>query len=44
MTDCSYMFSGCIDIISIDLSSFDSSKVKNMHYMFGKCNNLEKII
>ena len=43
MTDCSYMFSGCLNIISIDLLSFDSSEVTNMHYMFGKCKNLEEI-
>jgi surface protein len=43
MTDCSYMFSGCMNIISIDLSSFDSSEVTNMHYMFGKCKYLEEI-
>ena len=43
MTDCSYMFSGCLNIISIDLSSFDSSQVTNMHYMFGKCKYLEEI-
>ena len=43
MKDCSYMFSGCLNIISIDLSSFDSSEVTNMHYMFGKCKYLEEI-
>ena len=43
MTDCSYMFSGCMNIISIDLSSFDTSEVTNMHYMFGKCKYLEEI-
>ena len=43
MADCSYMFSGCLNIISIDLSSFDSTEVTNMHYMFGKCKNLEEI-
>ena len=43
MEDCSYMFSGCENIISIDLSSFDSSNVTNMKYMFGNCYNLEEI-
>ena len=43
MKDCSYMFSGCRNIISIDLSSFDSSDAINMKYMFGNCFNLEEI-
>ena len=42
--DCSYMFSGCDNIKSINLSSFDSSNVTNMHYMFGKCHFVEEII
>ena len=44
MKDCRYMFSGCENIISIDLSSFNSSNVTNMKYMFGNCYNLEEII
>ena len=44
ITDCSFMFSGCDNIQKIDLSSFDSSDVKNMHYMFGKCHYLKEII
>ena len=32
------MFSGCDNIKKIDLSSFDSSDVINMFYMFGKCS------
>ena len=43
MEDCSYMFSGCRNIISIDLFFFDSSEVTNMKYMFGKCFYLEEI-
>ena len=43
MKNCSFMFSGCGNIISIDLSSFDASDVTNMYYMFGKCFNLEEI-
>ena len=42
--DCSYMFSWCDNIISIDLSSFDSSSVTKMKYMFGRCHYLEEII
>ena len=37
------MFSCCLNIIIIDLSSFDSTEVTNMHYIFGKCRNLEEI-
>ena len=41
--DCRYMFRNCNNIISIDLSSFDSTGVNNMHYMFGKCHNLKEV-
>ena len=41
--DCSYMFSWCENITSIDLSSFDSSSVTKMKYMFGRCHYLEEI-
>ena len=43
LEDCSYLFRNCLNIKSIDLSSFDSSKVNNMYYMFGKCFSLEEI-
>jgi len=43
MKNLSYLFRGCENIISIDLSSFDSSECINMKYMFGKCTNLEVI-
>jgi len=36
----SFMFSGCHSLISIDLSSFNASKVNNMSYMFRECDNL----
>ena len=39
----SYLFRDCQNIISIDLSSFDTSESTNMKYMFGKCINLEEI-
>lgn len=41
--NCSYMFNKCNEIISIDLSSFDSSDVISMSYMFSECNKLENI-
>ena len=41
--DCSHMFDNCSDIISIDLSCFDSSKVTNMSYMFHSCTSLSSI-
>ena len=44
MEDCSYLFSGCDNIKSINLSSFDSSSVTNMRYMLSKCHYLEEII
>ena len=40
LTDCSHMFYSCYNIINIDLSFFDSSKVTNMSYMFSLCLNL----
>ena len=36
----SFMFSGCRDLISIDLSKVNTSKVNNMEYMFRECENL----
>ena len=39
----SYLFRGCENIISIDLSSFDTSESTNMNYMFGRCIHLEEI-
>ena len=41
--DCSYMFYGCSNITSINLSSFDTSNVINMNNMFEKCYNLTDI-
>ena len=40
---CENMFSGLANIIEIDLSNFDASKVKNMESMFLECSNLERI-
>ena len=38
--DMSYIFSGLNNLISIDLSNFDSSNIINMEYMFNNCYNL----
>ena len=36
----SFMFSGCFNLISIDLSAVNTSKVNNMSYMFRGCDKL----
>ena len=43
MKDTSFMFYGCNNIISIDLSSFNTQNVTNMSGMFYGCTNLTKI-
>ena len=43
MQDCSYMFCNCTNIMEIDLTSFDTSKVNNMSRMFYNCCNLTNI-
>ena len=43
MNDCSFMFSGCSNIINIDFSSFNTQNVTNMCCMFYGCTNLAKI-
>ena len=43
ITSCENMFKGLSNIIEIDLSFFDFSKVKNMYSMFYGCTNLKKI-
>ena len=43
MENCKFMFRNCTNIISIDLSAFDSSNVNNMNYMFGRCFELKNI-
>jgi surface protein len=37
------MFNECKALTSLDLSSFNTSKVKNMSYMFINCNSLKEI-
>ena len=43
LTDCSYMFAGCENIIKLNFISFNTFFVKNMKYMFYKCINLQEI-
>ena len=43
LKDCGYMFAGCKNIISIDLTNFKSENVENMEYMFYNCENLKNI-
>ena len=43
LTNCNAMFYELSNIIRIDLSKFDSSKVVNMLGMFGSCDKLEYI-
>ena len=42
MTSCYYMFYGQTNLIEVDLSNFDASKVTSMGGMFNGCTNLEK--
>ena len=43
ITSCEKMFSGIYNLIEIDLSNFDCSKVTSMNLMFSYCKNLTKI-
>ena len=43
VTTCSYMFNELKNIISIDLSNFDTSKVESFHGMFYGCTSLKSI-
>ena len=43
ITSCENMFYGLYNLISIDLSNFDNSKVITMNSMFKKCVNLVNI-
>ena len=38
----SNMFYGCTSLQSLDLSSFDTTNVKFMNYIFLQCNSLDK--
>ena len=39
----SHMFNGCIELTSLDLSSFNTSKVTHMHQMFQFCYELTSL-
>ena len=41
--DCEAMFSGVNNILEINFSNFDTSKVTNMRWMFAKCQNLSSL-
>ena len=41
--DCSYLFSGFKDVVSIDLSVANSSNITNMEKMFNDCSNLTNL-
>ena len=43
LTDCSYMFAECNNIIDINFISFNTKYVKNMDYMFFNCVKLKSI-
>ena len=43
VTDMRCMFQNCSDLISLDLSNFDTSKVEDMHSMFEDCSNLTSL-
>ena len=42
-TNASYLFYGCINMKSADLSGLDTSRVKNMSHMFFHCFSLESL-
>ena len=43
LTDCSFMFANCTNIIKINFISFNTSYISSMKYMFHFCKNLEYI-
>lgn len=43
VTDMRWMFQECYDLISLDLSAFDTSKATNMCSMFEDCHNLTSL-
>lgn len=44
LTSTKSAFQECSSLISLDLSGWDMSKVKNMNYVFSECTSLNKII
>ena len=43
LTDCSYMFAGCENIMEIKFKSFNTKNVTNMKYMFHRCKYIKDI-
>ena len=43
ITDMSYMFDGCVNLIKLDLSSFNTQNVKDISSMFFRCEKLIKL-
>ena len=43
ITNCSYMFSCCNNIVDFDFSSFNTSSVTNMSYMFSSCQKIRNL-
>ena len=43
MNDCSFMFYGCDNILTIDLSSFNSQNITNLKSMFMFCTKLRAV-
>ena len=43
VTDMSWMFYDCKNLISIDISNFKTDNVTDMREMFNGCNNLKEI-
>ena len=43
VTDMSYMFYGCKNLSSLNLSKFNTANVTNMSFIFTNCNNLSSL-
>ena len=43
ITNCSYMFYCCNNIIDFDFSSFKTRSITNMSYMFSRCKGIQRI-
>ena len=43
LTDCSFMFTGCENIVRINFQDFNAKKITSMKYMFSGCINLKKL-
>ena len=43
LTNCTYMFADCLNIINLDLSNFNTEKITNMSCMFLGCASLKNL-